>query len=173
MLEQIPNLISRLPLNVVIRKQFQILHHLQFPAMVKFIWAEKAAWMIQKSMGNSFGWCSNWYRAKVAKELKKYGKYDQDNYHDDTFVSISTHFLHFDQLGLRYDDLYDEKYDFDILEALHRLPLQIQDLRNQRLKRAMDCGFKHNYLDKEMQVRINSIVMLTVIRFIYNGTCSN
>lgn len=54
--------------------------------------------------------------------------------------------------GLRYDDLYDEMYDFDIMEALHRLPIQVQDLRNQRLKRAMDCGFKHNYLDKEMQV---------------------
>jgi hypothetical protein len=55
-------------------------------------------------------------------------------------------------LGLRYDDLYDEMYDFDIMEALHRLPQQVQDLRNQRLKRAMDCGFKHSYLDKEMQV---------------------
>jgi len=41
--------------------------------MVKFIWAEKVALAIQKSMGNSFGWCSNWYRGKVAKELKKYG----------------------------------------------------------------------------------------------------
>ncbi|KAG0579526.1 hypothetical protein M758_4G103000 [Ceratodon purpureus] len=95
--------------------------------MPKFVWAEKCAEMIQKSMGNSFGWCSNWYRAKVAKELKKY--------------------------GLRYDDLYDEMYDFDIMEALHRLPQQVQDLRNQRLKRAMDCGYKHSYLDKEMQAK--------------------
>uniref|UniRef100_A0A7I4A6G9 Uncharacterized protein n=1 Tax=Physcomitrium patens TaxID=3218 RepID=A0A7I4A6G9_PHYPA len=93
--------------------------------MVKFVWAEKAAWTIQKSMGKSFGWCSNWYRGKVSKELKKY--------------------------GLRYDDLYDEMHDFDIMEALHRLPTQVTDYRYQRLKRAMDCGFKHKYLDKKMQ----------------------
>lgn len=54
--------------------------------------------------------------------------------------------------GLRYDDLYDEMMDFDIKEALHRLPMQVQDHRNQRLKRAMDHGFKHYYLSKEMQV---------------------
>jgi hypothetical protein len=42
--------------------------------------------------------------------------------------------------------------DFDIKEALHRLPMQVQDHRNQRLKRAMDHGFKHYYLSKEMQV---------------------
>ncbi|XP_024386767.1 cytochrome b-c1 complex subunit 7-2, mitochondrial [Physcomitrium patens] len=95
--------------------------------MVKFVWAEKAAWTIQKSMGKSFGWCSNWYRGKVSKELKKY--------------------------GLRYDDLYDEMHDFDIMEALHRLPTQVTDYRYQRLKRAMDCGFKHKYLDKKMQAK--------------------
>lgn len=54
--------------------------------------------------------------------------------------------------GLRYDDLYDEMHDFDIMEALHRLPTQVTDYRYQRLKRAMDCGFKHKYLDKKMQV---------------------
>jgi hypothetical protein len=52
---------------------FLIAERTGFYAMVKFIWAEKCAEFIQKSMGNSFGWCSNWYRAKVAKELKKHG----------------------------------------------------------------------------------------------------
>lgn len=54
--------------------------------------------------------------------------------------------------GLRYDDLYDDLYDLDIKEAMHRLPSHVIDLRNQRLKRAMDMGIKHVYMDKEMQV---------------------
>ena len=54
--------------------------------------------------------------------------------------------------GLRYDDLYDDLYDLDIKEALERLPQQERDLRNQRLKRAMDYSMKHQYLPKELQV---------------------
>jgi ubiquinol-cytochrome c reductase subunit 7 len=36
-------------------------------------------------------------------------------------------------------------------EALHRLPQEELDLRNQRLKRAMDLSMKHVELPKEMQ----------------------
>ncbi|OMO80681.1 Cytochrome b-c1 complex subunit 7 [Corchorus olitorius] len=53
--------------------------------------------------------------------------------------------------GLRYDDLYDPYYDLDIKEALNRLPREIVDARNQRLKRAMDLSMKHEYLPKELQ----------------------
>ncbi|XVE63524.1 hypothetical protein DITRI_Ditri07aG0027000 [Diplodiscus trichospermus] len=53
--------------------------------------------------------------------------------------------------GLRYDDLYDPYYDMDIKEALNRLPREIVDARNQRLKRAMDLSMKHEYLPKELQ----------------------
>ncbi|PKA52534.1 Cytochrome b-c1 complex subunit 7-2 [Apostasia shenzhenica] len=53
--------------------------------------------------------------------------------------------------GLRYDDLYDQLYELDIKEALNRLPREIVDARNQRLKRAMDLSMKHEYLPEEMQ----------------------
>ncbi|XVE71646.1 hypothetical protein DITRI_Ditri10aG0167900 [Diplodiscus trichospermus] len=53
--------------------------------------------------------------------------------------------------GLRYDDLYDPYYDIDIKEALNRLPREIVDARNQRLKRAMDLSMKHEYLPKDLQ----------------------
>uniref|UniRef100_A0A7N0U711 Cytochrome b-c1 complex subunit 7 n=1 Tax=Kalanchoe fedtschenkoi TaxID=63787 RepID=A0A7N0U711_KALFE len=53
--------------------------------------------------------------------------------------------------GLRYDDLYDPMYDIDIKEALNRLPRQIVDARNQRLKRAMDLSMKHQYLPDDLQ----------------------
>ncbi|XP_050268530.1 cytochrome b-c1 complex subunit 7-2, mitochondrial isoform X1 [Quercus robur] len=53
--------------------------------------------------------------------------------------------------GLRYDDLYDPYYDLDIKEALNRLPREIVDARNQRLKRAMDLSMKHQYLPQHLQ----------------------
>ncbi|KAJ6354620.1 UBIQUINOL-CYTOCHROME C REDUCTASE COMPLEX 14 KD PROTEIN [Salix viminalis] len=53
--------------------------------------------------------------------------------------------------GLRYDDLYDPYYDLDIKEALKRLPREIVDARNQRLKRAMDLSMKHEYLADDLQ----------------------
>ncbi|KAL4650974.1 hypothetical protein ACB092_01G125800 [Castanea dentata] len=53
--------------------------------------------------------------------------------------------------GLRYDDLYDPYYDLDIKEALNRLPREIVDARNQRLKRAMDLSMKHEYLPQDLQ----------------------
>ncbi|GLT53992.1 hypothetical protein SLA2020_272260 [Shorea laevis] len=53
--------------------------------------------------------------------------------------------------GLRYDDLFDPYYDLDIKEALNRLPREIVDARNQRLKRAMDLSMKHEYLPDNLQ----------------------
>ncbi|XP_062108110.1 cytochrome b-c1 complex subunit 7-2, mitochondrial-like isoform X1 [Humulus lupulus] len=53
--------------------------------------------------------------------------------------------------GLRYDDLYDPYYDLDVKEALNRLPREIVDARNQRLKRAMDLSMKHQYLPGDLQ----------------------
>ncbi|VVA15083.1 PREDICTED: cytochrome [Prunus dulcis] len=55
--------------------------------------------------------------------------------------------------GLRYDDLYDPYYDLDIKEALNRLPREIVDARNQRLKRAMDLSMKHEYLPEHLQAQ--------------------
>ncbi|EPS66003.1 hypothetical protein M569_08777 [Genlisea aurea] len=53
--------------------------------------------------------------------------------------------------GLRYDDLYDPKFDLDIKEALNRLPNEVVLARNQRLKRAMDLSMKHEYLPENLQ----------------------
>jgi hypothetical protein len=58
--------------------------------------------------------------------------------------------------GLRYDDLYDPYHDLDIKEALARLPREVVDARNQRLKRAMDLSMKHQYLPDDVQVRIRA-----------------
>ncbi|KAI9073982.1 hypothetical protein K1719_044046 [Acacia pycnantha] len=62
--------------------------------------------------------------------------------------SVSTRLRHY---GLRYDDLYDPYYDLDVKEALNRLPREIVDARNQRLKRAMDLSMKHEYLPENLQ----------------------
>lgn len=61
------------------------------------------------------------------------------------------------EIGLRYDDLFDPYYDLDIKEALNRLPREIVDARNQRLKRAMDLSMKHEYLPDNLQVFFHSI----------------
>ena len=66
-----------------------------------------------------------WYRKQVQKELVKY--------------------------GLRYDDLLDPKMNLEVKEALNRLPQREVDLRNQRIKRAIDLSFKHASLSSEMQ----------------------
>ncbi|KAJ8430168.1 hypothetical protein Cgig2_028054 [Carnegiea gigantea] len=55
--------------------------------------------------------------------------------------------------GLRFDDLYDPMEDLDIKEALNRLPREIVDARNQRLKRAIDLSMKHEYLPEDLQLR--------------------
>ena len=55
--------------------------------------------------------------------------------------------------GLRFEDLWDPKEDLDIKEALARLPREVVDARNQRLKRAIDLSMKHEYLPDEMQAQ--------------------
>ena len=49
--------------------------------------------------------------------------------------------------------MYDPYHDLDIKEALARLPREVVDARNQRLKRAMDLSMKHQYLPDDLQVR--------------------
>ncbi|CAH8378036.1 unnamed protein product [Eruca vesicaria subsp. sativa] len=55
--------------------------------------------------------------------------------------------------GLRYDDLFDQYEAMDIKEALNRLPREVVDARNQRLKRAMDLSMKHEYLPEDLQAK--------------------
>ncbi|XP_042002705.1 cytochrome b-c1 complex subunit 7 [Salvia splendens] len=62
--------------------------------------------------------------------------------------AVSTRLRRF---GLRYDDLFDPMYELDVKEALNRLPREIVDARNQRLKRAMDLSMKHDYLPEDLQ----------------------
>lgn len=64
--------------------------------------------------------------------------------------SVSTRLRRY---GLRFEDLYDPKEDMDIKEALNRLPKEIVDARNQRLKRAMDLSMKHQYLPEDLQAQ--------------------
>mmetsp|Transcript_7871 Transcript_7871/g.19376 ORF Transcript_7871/g.19376 Transcript_7871/m.19376 type:complete len:131 (+) Transcript_7871:85-477(+) len=66
-----------------------------------------------------------WYRRQVEKELIKY--------------------------GLRYDDLLDPNMNLDVKEALNRLPQSEIDLRNQRIKRAIDISQKHTELPDEFK----------------------
>eukprot|EP00205_Picochlorum_sp_RCC944_P002732 CAMPEP_0182611212 /NCGR_PEP_ID=MMETSP1330-20130603/13022_1 /TAXON_ID=464278 /ORGANISM="Picochlorum sp., Strain RCC944" /LENGTH=116 /DNA_ID=CAMNT_0024830593 /DNA_START=62 /DNA_END=409 /DNA_ORIENTATION=- len=66
-----------------------------------------------------------WYKRQVQKELVKY--------------------------GLRYDDLLDPNMNLDVKEALNRLPPEEIDLRNQRLKRAIDISQKHTELPDDMK----------------------
>ena len=39
----------------------------------------------------------------------------------------------------------------DVDEALKRLPVEVTDARNQRMKRAVDCSLKKTYLPKDLQ----------------------
>uniref|UniRef100_K3ZXZ1 Cytochrome b-c1 complex subunit 7 n=1 Tax=Setaria italica TaxID=4555 RepID=K3ZXZ1_SETIT len=78
------------------------------------------------------------HRNAVASRLRKYGPYRSPRH------PLGTK-------GLRYDDLYDPYHDLDIKEALSRLPREVVDARNQRLKRAMDLSMKHKYLPDEVQ----------------------
>ncbi|EEE68322.1 hypothetical protein OsJ_26597 [Oryza sativa Japonica Group] len=57
--------------------------------------------------------------------------------------------------GLRYDDLFDayQYHGLDIKEALARLPREVVDAHNQRLKRTMDLSTKHQYLPADEQVK--------------------
>ena len=62
---------------------------------------------------------------------------------------------HLHKYGLRYDDLFDayQYHGLDIKEALARLPREVVDARNQRLKRAMDLSMKHQYLPADAQAK--------------------
>lgn len=60
-----------------------------------------------------------------------------------------------EELGLRYDDLFDPMTEHDIKEALDRLPREVVDARNQRLKRAIDLSMKHEYLPEDLQVLVS------------------
>lgn len=51
-------------------------------------------------------------------------------------------------LGLRREDLYSEIYP-DVVEAIRRLPEEEKNLRNYRIKRALDLSLKHQILPKE------------------------
>jgi ubiquinol-cytochrome c reductase subunit 7 len=62
---------------------------------------------------------------------------------------------HLHKYGLRYDDLFDayQYHGLDIKEALARLPREVVDAHNQRLKRTMDLSTKHQYLPADEQVK--------------------
>eukprot|EP00873_Tetraselmis_striata_P041248 jgi/Tetstr1/461512/TSEL_006618.t1 len=72
-------------------------------------------------------WMGRSHQRVVATELKKY--------------------------GLRYDDLLDPLSTGDIKNALERCPQEEVDLRNQRIKRAIDLSSKKQYLPAEMQAK--------------------
>lgn len=80
---------------------------------------------LAKFLDPLLGRMAAWYQGAVATELRKY--------------------------GLRYEDLLDPQLDLDVNEALRRLPQEEQDLRLQRLKRAVDCSLKKQYLPKDVQ----------------------
>mmetsp|Transcript_15836 Transcript_15836/g.49770 ORF Transcript_15836/g.49770 Transcript_15836/m.49770 type:complete len:126 (-) Transcript_15836:46-423(-) len=82
---------------------------------------------LEKAFEGPLRWMAKSYQAAVGAELKKY--------------------------GLRYDDLLCQWRDLDFDEALHRIDPKEVELRNQRLKRAMDLSMKHTYLSKEMQAK--------------------
>uniref|UniRef100_A0A0E0FR16 Cytochrome b-c1 complex subunit 7 n=1 Tax=Oryza nivara TaxID=4536 RepID=A0A0E0FR16_ORYNI len=73
--------------------------------------------------------------------------------------------------GLRYDDLYDPYHDLDIKEALARLPREVVDARNQRLKRAMDLSMKHQYLPADAQVEQDFAIILGSFGSVPHSVC--
>ena len=58
--------------------------------------------------------------------------------------------------------MYDPYHDLDIKEALARLPREVVDARNQRLKRAMDLSMKHQYLPDDVQVSTGACSWLCI-----------
>lgn len=73
---------------------------------------------------NVVGTMARAYQANVEAELKRY--------------------------GLRYDDLLNE-YDPEVKKAIETLSPIEQELRNKRLKRAMDLDIKKTYLTEDVQ----------------------
>ncbi|KAK3011515.1 hypothetical protein RJ639_012573 [Escallonia herrerae] len=86
-----------------------------------------ASWLMKWMVDPKRNWLAALHKRAISNRLRKY--------------------------GLRYDDLYDPMYDLDIKEALNRLPREVIDAQNQRLKRAMDLSMKHEYLPDDLQVR--------------------
>mmetsp|Transcript_17441 Transcript_17441/g.43491 ORF Transcript_17441/g.43491 Transcript_17441/m.43491 type:complete len:131 (-) Transcript_17441:1307-1699(-) len=70
------------------------------------------------------------YQANIDKNLKKY--------------------------GLKYDDLLIE--DEDVTAAVDKLNSSEFSNRNKRIKRAMDLGLKHKYLNAESQAKVEPFV---------------
>ncbi|THG17956.1 hypothetical protein TEA_021221 [Camellia sinensis var. sinensis] len=104
----------------------------------------------------------NWFAAQhmksISKRLRRYGLPLSIQFQNPNFSSqMDSICVFFDSYcldvceGLRYDDLFDPYYDLDVKEALNRLPREIVDARNQRLKRAMDLSMKHDYLPEHLQ----------------------
>lgn len=54
--------------------------------------------------------------------------------------------------GLRYDDLLNE-YDDEVKHAISKLSPQELELRNKRLKRAIDLDVKKTFLPEDIQVQ--------------------
>lgn len=52
--------------------------------------------------------------------------------------------------GLRYDDLLNE-FDDEVKHALSKLPPEEIEMRNKRLKRAIDLDVKKTYLPEHLQ----------------------
>ncbi|KAK1370002.1 Cytochrome bd ubiquinol oxidase, 14kDa subunit [Heracleum sosnowskyi] len=76
--------------------------------------------------------------------------------------------------GLRYDDIYDPQFSLDIKEALDRLPTEVVDARNQRLKRCMDLSMKHSSLPKDLQqCRLHLEAICKRCWLLYNGRTLN
>mmetsp|Transcript_17440 Transcript_17440/g.43489 ORF Transcript_17440/g.43489 Transcript_17440/m.43489 type:complete len:101 (-) Transcript_17440:1295-1597(-) len=59
-------------------------------------------------------------------------------------------------LGLKYDDLLIE--DEDVTAAVDKLNSSEFSNRNKRIKRAMDLGLKHKYLNAESQAKVEPFV---------------
>lgn len=74
------------------------------------------------------GRASDTYRASVANELRKF--------------------------GLRYDDLLNE-FDDEVKLAIEKLPKEELEMRNKRLKRALDLDLKQTYLPEHLQKEVD------------------
>lgn len=68
------------------------------------------------------------YQASVAAELRRY--------------------------GLRYDDLLNE-YDEEVKHAIATLPPEELEMRNKRLKRALDLDVKQTFLSEDLQQEVD------------------
>ncbi|GER44881.1 cytochrome b-c1 complex subunit 7 [Striga asiatica] len=72
-------------------------------------------------------------------------------------------YVSYHEMALRYDDLYDPMYDLDVKAVLNRLPRQIVDARNQRLKHALDLAMKHTYLTEDPQSSKEKLFLYDIV----------